>query len=100
MINERNYNVGKDPYEGAYVLQYEDGDYSLEKNIPKIIRSDHDKVHTLLEDETLHSVAFKYYGDSGYWYYIAEANNIINPLSEEEIYPGRKLIIPLYGILE
>jgi nucleoid-associated protein YgaU len=100
MINEQNYYAGKDPYGKAYVVQFDDGDIALEKNIPVISISDCDKVHTVMDGETLHSIAFRYYGDSGYWYQIAEANKIINPFSEAEFYVGRRLIIPLYGISE
>jgi nucleoid-associated protein YgaU len=49
-------------------------------------------VHTLLEGETLQSVAFRYYGDSGLWADIADANNIIDPFTE--VYRGKQLIIP------
>lgn len=100
MINEINYTAGKSPYNNAHILQYDNGDYSLERNIPKIISSDKDKIHTIMDGETLQSIAFRYYGDSGYWYQIAEANGIINPLSEKEIFIGRRLRIPLYGIIE
>lgn len=100
MINERNYLIGKDPYEKARIINYGKGDFSLEKKIPTVRYSNKDKLHTVLEGETLQHIAFKYYGDSGYWYYLAEANNILNPLNPEEFYPGLNLIIPKYGLIE
>jgi nucleoid-associated protein YgaU len=98
MVNEHNYLIGKDPYENAYGIQYDDGDYSMEKNIPLVLTSDLDKVHTVMDGETLHSIAYRYYGDSGYWYQIAEANKIINPF--EEVKKGMQLKIPFYGLSE
>ena len=89
---------GASPYDEGYILHYDEGDYSLEKDIPALIRTPDDKVHTLLEDETLHSLSFRYYGDSGRWYVIAEANGIMNPF--KELKPGMKLIIPAYGLIE
>ena len=100
MINETNYKVGKDLYNSGYALKYPNGDYSLERAIPSPILSDRDQIHTVMDGETLQSIAYSYYGDSGYWYQIAEANMIINPLSEKEFFIGRRLIIPLYGIIE
>jgi hypothetical protein len=35
--------------------------------------------HTMKEGETLQSIAYRYYGDSGYWGYIADANGILDP---------------------
>ena len=100
MINESNYAVGKDLYSAGYALKYSNGDYSLERPIPIPIYSDSDQIHTVMDGETLQSIAYRYYGDSGFWYQIAEANQIINPISDEEFYIGRRLIIPLYGIIE
>lgn len=100
MINETNYKVGKDLYNSGYALKYPNGDYSLERAIPSPILSDSDQIHTVMDGETLQSIAYSYFGDSGYWYQIAEANLIINPLSDKEFFVGRRLIIPLYGIIE
>ena len=100
MVNENNYAVGKDLYSAVYALKYSNGDYSLERPIPIPIYSDNDQIHTVMDGETLQSIAYRYYGDSGYWYQIAEANNIINPFSDSEVFKGRQLIIPLYGIIE
>lgn len=101
MINELNYRSGKDIYDTGYVLHYPEGDYSLERPIPnKYVPSKGDLVHTVMDGETLQSIAFRYFGDSGYWASIAEVNNIVNPLSEEEFYIGRKLIISIYGSTE
>ena len=99
-MNEVNYDVGKDMYSAGYAIKYSNGDYSLERPIPTIQFSDNDQVHVVMDGETLQSIAYRYYGDSGYWYVIAEANLIINPLSDKEFYIGKRLIIPLYGIIE
>lgn len=99
-MNEVNYTVGKDMYSSGYAIKYSNGDYSLERPIPTTQFSDSDKVHGVMDGETLQSIAYRYYGDSGYWYVIAEANYIIDPISDREFYIGKRLIIPLYGIIE
>lgn len=99
-MNEVNYDVGKDIYSAGYAIKYSNGDYSLEKPIPVVQFSDSDKVHVVMDGETLQSIAYRYFGDSGYWYVIAETNQIINPFSDKEFYIGKRLIIPLYGIIE
>lgn len=95
MINLDNYLVGASPYDGAYAVKYSNGDVSLEVDYPAIGTSTSDIQHTVLEGETLQNIAYRYYGDSGLWYRIALANNILNPFAELE--HGKIIIIPAYG---
>lgn len=48
--------------------------------------------HTVKEGETIQSIAFKYYGDSGLWGRIADANGIFNPFTE--LTEDTQIIIP------
>lgn len=84
---------GTSPYKDSFVIKYPDGDISLERNIPSI-PSDH-IIHTVLEGETIQNIAFRYYGDSGMWGVIADANDILNPF--EDLHADMELIIPSYG---
>lgn len=86
------------PYNKAHIIQYNDGTYSLEKHQPVVATSKVDTIHILKPDETLHSLAYGIYGDSGKWYILAEANGIGNPF--KELKEGMKIIIPAYGIIE
>lgn len=47
--------------------------------------------HIVKEGETLQSIAYRYYGDSGYWHKIVAFNHIVNPF---ELKPYTKLFIP------
>lgn len=85
------------PYESGYVIDYGDGDFSLESNLGILRTELPETIHTFIEGETLHSIAYKYYGDSGLWYHIANANSILNPWDTNELYPGRILNIPNHG---
>lgn len=85
-------------YDSAYILHYPEGDSSLERNIPIVNFSDSDTIHVVKEGETLQNIAFALWKDSSKWYVIAEANNILNPITE--VKAGMKLIIPAYGITE
>lgn len=95
MIDVNQYIKGASPYNDVYALKYEDGDYSLEANPPVIPSSANDIQHTVKDGETLQNIAFRYYGDSGKWYIIAEANKILNPFRELEM--GTLIRIPIYG---
>jgi nucleoid-associated protein YgaU len=95
MINLNQYLTGASPYDSAYVLKYRDGEYSLETDPPLVPHTSKDKQHTIKEGETLQNLAFAAYGDSGKWYLIAEANQIIDPFTE--VVPGKLLRIPMYG---
>lgn len=95
MIDVNQYLVGDSPYKNAYALNYGDGDYSLEAPIPSVPSSSNDIQHTVKDGETLQNIAFRYYGDSGKWYIIAEANGILNPFKGLE--SGTLIRIPSYG---
>ena len=97
MIDVNQYLKGASPYNNAYALKYNDGDYSLEAKPPIVPESPNDIQHTVKDGETLQNIAFRYYGDSGKWYIIAEANKILNPFKELEM--GTLIRIPTYGSL-
>ena len=81
------------PYDKGMILQYPDGTKSLER-VEKIYSpTGTEKVHTVLDGETLQSISFRYFGDSGLWSYIADVNGIINPF--DEVVPGLQLTIPI-----
>lgn len=50
-------------------------------------------VHTGRVNETLLSIAYRYYGSHENWHIIAKANQIIDPWED---LVGKKLIIPIY----
>lgn len=95
MIDVNQYLKGASPYNNAYALKYNDGDYSLEAKPPIVPESPNDIQHTVKDGETLQNIAFRYYGDSGKWYIIAEANKILNPFKELEM--GTLIRISTYG---
>lgn len=82
-----------DPYENSYAIDFEDGDYALERQTPDLDNSTTDIIHTVLDGETIFNIASAYYsGDSGRFTDICDYNSIYNPL--EDVIPGLKLIIP------
>lgn len=81
-----------DPYRNATRLIYPNSDYSLEPNFPTQVKSYNYEMYTVKEGDTLQNIAYKYYGDSGYWHYIMEMNDIVNPF--EEVVIGKLLKIP------
>lgn len=95
MINLDNYLRGASPYDNATATTYPNGDVTVDPPLRIIPKRTTDKLHTLLEGETLQNIAFRYYGDSGLWYIIADANYILNPF--EDLVPGQILRIPFNG---
>ena len=87
MATTTPYNVDE-----TFILNYPDGEYSLERlDITYLLKAS-DVTHTVIEGETLQSIAFKYYKDSGRWGDIATINEIVDPF---DIAPGMNLIIPM-----
>lgn len=78
------------PYSDSVAILFDNGDIILVRQIQKKINNT--IVHTVKEGETIQSIAFQYYGDSGYWVYICDINNIFNPFVELE--EGMQIYIP------
>jgi len=87
----------KSPYDSSVVLEYKDGEYSLESVKTLVVTSSDDKTYTVKDGDTLQGIANVFYGDSGLWHIIAMANDIYNPFDENEFYQGQVLTIPTYG---
>lgn len=82
-----------DPYAGGTTIDLGGGDIIVERSsIQPALLNGYKAIHTVLEGETIQSIAFQYYGDSGYWMNICDANSIYNPF--EELEPGMELYIP------
>ena len=82
-----------DPYSICTAIDLGDGDIQLERvSVSPSLLGSFKAIHTVLEGETIQNIAFKYYGDSGYWMGICDVNSIYNPLTE--LVPGMQLYIP------
>lgn len=81
------------PFDNSYGIEYPEGDVSLER-IPYTHVNDPKKdiIHTVLDGESILSIAYKYYGNSGLWGVISDTNSLINVM--EEVVPGLQLLIP------
>lgn len=81
--------------EARPVFLREDRIWASQYNPPIFDTSDPDYtslLYTVLPGDTLQSIAVKFYGDSGKWYWIAEMNKILNPF--KEVTDGMILVIP------
>ena len=82
-----------DPYLNSVVIDFNDGDLWLERQPVNLLAiDDYQAIHTVMEGETLQSIAFKYYGDSGRWCDIADINSIYDAF--EDLEEGMQLYIP------
>ena len=80
-------------YSENYIINYPEGDQSLER-INIVHKEDiNDKLYTVKDEDTLTSIAYRYYGNPKLWFVIADVNDdiILNPL---ELTTGTDLIIP------
>ena len=86
-------NILASPYDQAKIVDYADGDYTVEPTgfVGSYVTN---STYTVKEGETLQMIANTIYGDSGLWYIIADANDIMNPFDEKEFYAGMLLNIP------
>lgn len=82
------------PYDNSTFIIVDDG--TIMSEYSRYINPDDNNInikaeHIVKEGETLQSIAFRYYGDSGYWTRISSYNRIINPFS---LKPYTRLFIP------
>jgi len=78
-------------YDRSLVVNYPQGDSSLEI-LPEVYIPSHlDKTHVVVSGDTLARIAEDYYGSPEPWFIIMQANEIIKPW---ELTPGTTLIIP------
>lgn len=80
------------PYRDAVKIIYDDGSSSLERVEPLYIITGDEPIHTVVDGETLQSIAYQMYGDSGLWYKIADVNNIVDPFND--VVAEMQLVIP------
>ena len=84
------------PYMDSYPIDYQDGDVSVERRgVDGLPAHTQRSIHTVKDGETIQSIAYQYYGDSGYWGIIADVNRIYDPF--EDVVADMELIIPFYG---
>ena len=79
-------------YLTGFKITYTEGDRSLQRVPLKFNNLQSDYYHTVVDGETLTSIASRRYGDSQLWYIIADANSILNPFDDIEV--GLSLRIP------
>ena len=82
----------RSPFSKATVYDYGNGETTLEADTSDIITTNVVN-HYVKEGETLQSIAYMYYKDSGYWDRLVRFNALINPFTD--IQPGMNLKIPL-----
>ena len=67
------------PYTIGYLINYKEGDQSLERFKLKYKPSINDKIHRITDFDNLWNLAFDFYQDSKLWWVIADINNIEDP---------------------
>lgn len=78
-------------YSRAQIIQYEEGDVSLEPLLSPLNAIANPKLYTVVEDELLTDIARREYRDPRMWYVIAFMNRLIDPFVEA----GTNLLIPV-----
>ena len=83
-----------DPYGNGSIIEFNDGtgDVLVERDEYRMPSLTPQAVHTVVPGDTLQSIAYQYYGDSGYWMAIADINNI--PFEFRDLDEGMQIIIP------
>jgi len=85
-------------YSTGRIIVFNTGERMLVRDQVIIEGNEQDKYHTVTAFDRIDLLAYKYYeksveDSSKYWWIIADANNITNPLDLSE-YVGKQILIP------
>lgn len=83
----------RDLYADGTVIQYPEGDFSLQREKMQFVEGLEDRNHIVRDSDNLLTIATKYYGNSKYWYIIADRNEL-NIDSIFSLLLGSELVIP------
>lgn len=86
------------PYANGRVIVFADGTQKLVRSFVNYTGREGDDYHTVRIDDTITGIAYKYYKNNvlkpeRYWFIIADANNIRNPL-DLTAFEGEEILIP------
>lgn len=82
------------PYARGTIFTFSGGEKFFRRKKIEYTQGPTDLLHLVRADDNLSNLAYKYYGDSKYWWVIADANNIHEPLDIASVYQGKNLLIP------
>lgn len=93
-----------DLYYNGFTIVFDNGEQLLERPLIPYESKQPDLYHTVKQGDTITGIAWKYYKDftndsTKYWKYIADVNNIQNPLDLTE-YLGKNLLIPNFQLIK
>jgi len=84
-------------YNRCYLIEFKEGDNALYRTPLFYQGSINDKYHVVGVDDTLHSIAQKYYDSQFSWFIIADANaSLIDDIFSLTV--GISLVIPNLGV--
>lgn len=78
-------------YTGGYIIDYLEGDKSLQKKSINHREDLDDKSYIIKDGDTITGIAYKFYGEPMYWFFICDVNDIENPFILEV---GKSIVIP------
>ena len=92
-----------DLYFNGRLIVFPNGEQLLERDLISYESKQPDVYHTVMQGDRITSIAARYYGaftenPAQYWKYIADVNNIENPL-DISAYIGKNIIIPNFYLI-
>lgn len=84
-------------YANGYLVVYSDGPAILKRERLGYIPTPRDINHEVVDGDRIDMLAFRYYGNSKYWWAIADINRVLNPFQLEV---GSILVIPDINLIQ
>lgn len=89
---------GHNMYRSGKVLEFSDKESLLVREPVNIIGTEEDRYYTVKKDDDITLIAHRHYGSrvsfaSRYWWVIADANNLHNPMDLTDMV-GKEILVP------
>ena len=85
-------------YDRGYLVDYGDGEIIVHRTPILYQQSVYDMYHVITYEDTLYSIARKYYGSSSLWFMIADVNNDIEDIFDLPF--GDTILIPSVSLIQ
>lgn len=82
------------PYARGSIYRFSNGEKFFRRTPIEYTRGPSDILHLVTNYDTLSSLSYSYFGDSKYWWVIAEVNSIHDPFDLQTDYLGKTIVIP------
>ena len=82
------------PYSRGTIYSFSEGDRFFRRSPIDYSQGPTDKLHLVMTNDTLSNLSYKYYGNSKYWWVLADVNKIHDVFDIGTDWSGKNILVP------